>query len=154
VATFKNLREIQKHLESNAMEVIARSAQLERELANTMAQSAWEHVYDSYDPEHYDRREDEGGLVDTRNYAITDFGVKNGKAFLVFENLTQGNDNLSTIYLTDTIEEGIEANWNQSGEWSKPRRFVEETAKRLKENPNGMIDAIRKGLLSKGFKVK
>lgn len=155
MAKFRNLSEIQKYLEANTAKMLANSMDIERILADTMYEKVWQYVYDAHDPKEYNRREEEGGLADIRNYAITDFGVRDGKAYLVFENLTQGNDNLRTVYLTDTIEEGIKSNWgNPDGVWSNPRPFVTETVRALRENPQELLDAIKKGFEQQGMKVK
>jgi|SRR6185312_17364792 len=151
---FTTYSQIQDYLEKNALQIMSRSGDLERVLANALADMAWQYVYDAYTPEKYNRREDEGGLVDQRNFAITDFKIEDGKALIVFENLTQGNDNLKEVYLSDTIEEGIEANWNKTGEWSESRPYVAKTIEMLKENPDSMIRAIKQGFIEKGFILK
>lgn len=152
---FKSLGAMQTWLEKNVHQVVNHSAELERVLADAMVDSVWKYVYDAYEPESYNRREDEGGLADSRNYAITSVTLDSGgRIKLIFENLTLGNDSLSHTFLTDTIEEGIEANWNRTGEWSEARPFVAETAKQLRENPEGILRAMRNGLIAKGMKIR
>lgn len=155
MAKFKNLNDLEKYLQKNMMQILSRNGSIERILADAMAMKAWEVVYDAYDPVSYNRREDEGGLADNRNYAITDFGVRDGKVYLTFENLTQGNDNLKDLYLIDTIEEGIKANWNNpNGAWSEKRPMMAETARHFNENPTELLEALKGALISRGFTVR
>lgn len=155
MATFRSLAELQKYLENNVAETLARSMDVERVLSDEMSQAVVDVVYAAYSPTVYDRRMDEGGLSDTRNMEIVDWGVRDGKAFLVFENLTQGNDGQSSVYISDMIEQGIKNMWsNPDGAWSEPRGFVAETQRRLKENPHELIEAIKNGLRQKGMRIR
>lgn len=155
MAKFRSLGEIQKYLEQNTAEVLAGSMELERVLADEMSQAVVDVVYAYYEPEEYERRMDEEGLSDTRNMEVTDWGIRDGQPFLIFENLTQGADSQSSVFITDMIEDGDKSMWNNpNGPWSDKREFVAETARRLKENPEGMLDALRKGLQQKGMKLK
>lgn len=159
MATFKNLAEIQKYLEKNAAEVLRGSMALERVLADEMSSAVMTEVYNAYPhPPTYDRRGNAGGLADTRNMVISNVVVEGNSVRLSFENLTEGSDNMKDLYITDTIEEGIRANWDTPGApgtpYSEPRPFVAETIRRLKENPMGMIIAIKSGLREKGMRVK
>lgn len=152
---FKNLNDLEAYLQKNVHHVMNRSAELERVLADTMALAVWQVVYDAYEPESYNRREDDDGLADTRNMVINSVTVTDEGVKLIFENIAQGNDTLSRTFLTDTIVEGIKENWNYSGSpWSEPRDFVGETAKRLRENPEEIVEAIKNGLKKKKFKFK
>lgn len=151
---FKDLTQMQAWLEKNVHQVVNRSAELERVLVDAMVDSVMRHVYDAYEPEFYNRREDEDGLADSRNYAITSVTLEAGRIKLVMENLTQGNDNLSHTFLTDTIEQGIEKNWDRTGVWSEPRPFIAEAIKELNENPERLIEALKKGLISKGLIIR
>ena len=153
---FKNWTELEAYLQNHVARTIAKSAEVERVLAEVMSQAVIDVVYGAYEPTQYDRRGDEEGLSDTRNMGITDYGIRDdGTVFITFENLTEGADSLQGKYLTDTIVEGIEANWNNSnGVWAEPRDFVGETANRLRANPTELMNAFRSGLLARGFKIK
>lgn len=155
MAKFTNVNDLLKHVQQLAASSLANSANVERVVADEISQAVWDVVYTAYDPEFYERRGDEGGLSDVRNVEIVDFGVRDGQVFVRFENLTQGDDSLSTVFLTDTIEEGIKENWsNPDGPWSEPRAFMAEASRRLNENPGELKDAIRKSLIERGLKVK
>lgn len=153
---FKNLNDLEAHLQKNMMQTLARSADIERVMSEVMSQSVIDVVYGSYSPTQYDRRGDEEGLSDVRNMGITDFGINgNGDVFITFENLTEGADSMSGKYITDTIVEGRKEDWNNSnGVWSEPRDFIGEAARRLQANPSELINAFKSGLRSKGFDVR
>lgn len=152
MAQFKNLTELQRYLEQNTMEILANSMDVERILANTMSQAVIDVVYTHYEPEVYERRMDDEGLSDIRNMSVVDWGITNKSAYLIFENLTEGNDSQAGKYITDMIENGIENMWNKTGVWSEPRPFVEETIRRLKENPQELVEAIKNEFRARGMK--
>lgn len=152
MAQFRNLTELQRYLEQNTMEILANSMGIESVLASTMSQSIIDVVYAHYEPEVYERRMDEGGLSDIRNMSVVDWGITNKSAFLIFENLAEGNDNQAGRYITDMIEEEIESMWSKTGAWSEPRPFVEETVRRLKENPQELVEAIKNEFRARGMK--
>ncbi|MEK4025518.1 hypothetical protein [Sporosarcina sp. FSL W7-1283] len=152
---FKNLAQMQAWLEKNVHQVVNKSAEIERILVDAMVESVWMNVYDAYEPQQYNRREDEGGLADERNYEVTSVSLVDGRVRMVVENLTQGNDNLSHTFLSDTIEAGIKSNWNNSnGSWAEARPYIAETIKKLKENPEELAGTLRKGLAAKGLKIQ
>lgn len=152
---FKNLNDLEAYIKKNAMQVLARSSEIERVMSEVMVQAVVDVVYGHYSPSVYERRMDEGGLSDVRNYGITDFGINaTGDVFITFENLTEGNDSMSGKYITDTIVEGRKEDWNKTGEWSEPRDFIGEAARRLRDNPSELINAFKNGLQSKGFNIK
>src|SRR5690606_37531924 len=114
-------------------------------------------VYAAYSPESYERREDNGGLSDPRNMQITEVFVEGNGVKLTFENLTKGNDSLQGEYTADLIEYGegfAGKHWNSVGEWSKPRKFAEETAIRLRSNPTQLLNALKSELSKRGFQVR
>ncbi|HLG28297.1 MAG TPA: hypothetical protein VI423_10970 [Paenisporosarcina sp.] len=141
------------------MQILSKDASIERILAETMSQAVWDIVYAGYisppnvkDP--YERRGDESGLSDIRNYFITDFFVKDGKVSIIFENLTEGTDSMKGKFIGDMIEYGIKDLWNNSnGAWSEPRPFSQETADRLNANPTELLGALKTALQARGFTV-
>lgn len=150
---FKNLTELQEWLNKNVHQVMNRSAELERLLAEEMSQAVWDIVYSEHYPKVYERRGDIEGLSDVRNMQITSVETEGRRVKLTFENLTQGNDNMANEFITDMIVEGIKDKWNNpDGVWSEPRDFVRETARRLKENPEELAEVIKNGLAKKGIK--
>lgn len=153
---FKDLDSLLAYLQTNTAQALAKSAEVERIMAEVMVQSVIDVVYGSYTPTQYERRMDDGGLSDPRNMGITDYGIDgNGNVFIRFENLTEGEDSLQGKYITDTIVEGRKEDWNNpNGEWSEPRDFIAETAKRLRDNPTELINAFKSGLKSKGFSIR
>lgn len=152
---FKDLKTLEAYLQNNAMQVLSRSADIERIIAEVMSQAVIDVVYAHYSPTQYERRMDDSGLSDPRNVGITDFGIKgDGSIFVTFENLTEGSDSMQGKFITDTIVEGIESNWNRTGEWSEKRDFIGETARRLRENPQQLIEAFKKGLRKKNILIK
>lgn len=156
MAQFKNLTEIQKYLEQNAMEVLRGSMALERVLADEMSSAVMTEVYNAYPhPPTYERRGNAGGLADVRNMVISDVIIVGNSVKLIFENLTEGNDSMEGLYITDTIEEGIKASWDTPrSPYADARPFVAETTRRLKENPTGMINAIKSGLRERGMRIR
>lgn len=152
--SFKNLDDLELYLQKNVLQILSRDASIERILAETMSQSVVDVVYAAYEPTQYDRRMDESGLSDVRNYAITDFFVIDGKVSIIFENLTEGADGMQGKFIADTIEFGIEENWHRSGEWSEPRPFAQETVNRINDNPTELLNALKAALQARGFTVK
>ena len=151
---FRNLKELEKYIKSHVPENIMQSKDVERLLKKQMYRAVYEVVYREYNPEYYERRGRHGGLADMRTMEITD-AIINGNTFtMIFQNLAKGNDTLSGEYLTDTIEEGLEQNWETKGVWSEPRPFVYETAQAIKANPKPLINAVKKAFVKAGFKVK
>ena len=154
--SFRNLKELEKYVKDTIPNQIMKDGKVESLLKTSMRQAVQEVVYDVYLPEHYKRRGANGGLLDMNAMQITDV-LMDGKNFkMIFENLAQGNDNdtLSGDFLTDTIEEGLEHNWQKTGVWSQPRPFVATTMGRIKSNPKPLIDAIKSSFIKAGFKVK
>jgi hypothetical protein len=153
--SFNNLDEIESYLQKNVMEILSRDASIERILAETMSQSVIDVVYGHYTPEQYDRRMDESGLSDVRNMVISDFFVKDGKVSIIFENLTEGVDNMKGKFIGDMIEYGIKDLWNNpNGAWSEPRPFAQETANRINTDPSELLNALKTALMARGFTVK
>lgn len=170
VRRFTNLNQIQRYIEDNVS--ILKSKELEKLLAKEMSKAVHEVVYKQYTPKVYERREDSGGLSDTRNMHITSVKIVNGKVQLLFENLTMGQNNFIPIYeynvdslngefITDTIVDGIRDNWYHPDSTddmgrvvSERRDFIDATIKNIKNNPKPLIDAIKECYKRLGFKIK
>lgn len=153
---FTTYEALEKHLISTFADAMSRSKDIDDVLASAMSQAVYDVVYNHFEPELYVRRKDMGGLSDPLQMGITQFGIyDDGRAFIVFENLAEGDDNLQGETLTDTIVEGIESNWSKKdGPWTDPRDFVRETAVRLRENPKDLLNAFRKALIEYGLNVR
>lgn len=171
MAQFKDLAHLQRYLEKNASKILNDKG-IEKVLAQAMSEEVKKVVYENYTPRAYIRREDDGGLSDTRNMHITKVEVKNGKVSILFENLTQGQTRFIPIYeqpldslyghfIADTINDGLRNNWYDPDATDKygrvvstPRPFVQETIARIVANPQPLINAIRNAYKKAGFNVK
>lgn len=151
---FKNFDTMEAYLQKNITQILARNANIERIIAEAISQSVIDVVYAAYSPEYYERRMDDDGLSDVRNVVMSDFGFKDGRIFVAFENIAQGNDSMKGQFISETIENGIESNWRKAGEWSEPRPFMKETAIRLNQNPTPLIEALKTALSAKGFVIR
>lgn len=163
---FKSLDHLQRFLEKNAPSILG-SKEVEKILALTMRQSVYEVVYGHYVPVRYERLRDRGGLSDPRNMHITQVEVKDGVVRILFENLRASQTHFQLIYqnqhvyeklhgkfIVDTIEEGIEADWYETGKWSEARPFVADTVRRIKADPSYLINAIKSAYRKAGFHIK
>lgn len=152
---FNNYADLDAYLQNVVAKEMARSADVERIVAEAISQAVVDVVYGSYQPNQYDRRMDEDGLSDPRNIMMTDFFVDSGNVSIIYENLTEGNDSMSGKFIADTIVEGIQGNWNNpNGVWSEPRDFMSEAIESLRQNPSELITAIKSALSAKGFQFK
>lgn len=155
--SFTNLDDLQNYLEHTFANSLENSAEVERVLESAMRESVMEHVYGAYAPVEYERRGDKGGLSDVDNMTITDVSVSGGKVKILFENLTQGADNLQGEYTGDLIEfgEGYGGkHWDTQGAWSEPRPFSAKAADELRNNPEELKRAIKTNLEGRGFQFK
>lgn len=154
---FKSIDALYEYAQNNIADLLLDS-HFEDELSSMMTKAVEDYVYAAYSPTSYNRRDINGGLADPENSMITGINVDNGKIHIIFENLTQGNDNLSGEYIGDLIEFGEgykDKHWdNPNGQWAKPRPFVENMISDIQDNPTYLINALKKDLLGRGFKVK
>lgn len=153
---FKTYDDVERYLKNTIAKTLFRSKEMESIIANAMYDAVLKVVYEPFEPVKYERRENLEGLSDIANMIFTDFGVNAaGDVYVVLENLTEGADNMKGQFITDTIVEGIQANWgNPEGEWSMPRDFVGEAAKRLRTDITPLVTAFKKALEARGFVVK
>lgn len=151
---FRNLKELQRYINLNVPDEIFKQGKLERQLKEAMLEAVERIVYEAYTPTTYDRRGSDGGLKDVDNMMITEAFFSGNNFKIIFENITKGNDTLSDEFLTRTIEEGIESNWQKTGEWSEPRPFMREMYENIMANPEPLIRAIKDAFIKVGFKVK
>lgn len=156
-----NLKQIQAHVKRNLHSIAKESMELERELAEIMSAVVIQRVYEAYTPQTQEvldmRREDTGlGLSDTRNMIVSDVRIESSGIRVIFENIAEGRDTMSSDgMLVDAFENPSgSGNWSSQGEWSEGRSFISETAERIRQNPEPVLEAIRLGLKQKGFTVK
>lgn len=137
--TFKNLASLMKHIEKDAQET------LETEVAETvkdhMSETIQLNVYNSYSPLTYERREEQGGLIDKNNMEAT----VNGNTLTVKDIAPLDNGN--TQYELGAI---IEFGW---GNMPFERPYYDDTEERLLAT-NDHVKAMKQGLREKGYKVK
>lgn len=158
MATFKNLKDLEAYLKVNMHQILLDSMELERELATIMSQTIIEKVYEAYTPKTQKvldmRRGDAGGLSDMRNMIISDVILENNKLRVVFENIAEGRDTMEGAMLVDAFENPTkDGYWGSQGKWSS-RPFISETTERIRQNPEGILNAIKANLKEAGFVVK
>lgn len=112
-------------------------------------------VYERYEPKHYERRRDDGGLLDTRNIELLDAGIKGGVASVSYAQVVKGNFkgvNFSSD-LAETINEGYgdkQQPWNQP---SSHLNFLQENL--ISGYEMGEIsDAMKSDLRNLGYEVR
>lgn len=137
--TFNNLNSLFAHLEKEIRHT------LQDEVAETvkdhMSETIQLNVYNTYSPMYYERRGEQGGLIDKRNMEAT----VNGDTLTVKD--IAPLDNGSTKYDLDAI---IEFGW---GNQPFPRPFYDGTEERLLMT-NDHVNAMKQGLRNRGYKVK
>ncbi|WP_341323362.1 hypothetical protein NSQ62_07780 [Solibacillus sp. FSL H8-0523] len=153
---FTKYDDLEKYLTMLFPEILGRSRQVESVIIMAMSQAVYDVVYGAFETEEYVRREHDGGLSDIQNMGITDFGInENGEAYVIFENLTEGQDTLKNKLITDTIVDGIKNNWKtRPGPWTEERDFIGEAARAIRENPTELLDAFKNALVENGFIIK
>lgn len=124
----------------------------------TMNEAVKEDVYSSYDPTLYIRREEDGGLSDTRNMTVELIGNDT----ISITNDTRGNDDYSNTEGWDSgaidgiIVTGHGYNWSKSKIYKLqpfPRDFYAGTVARLRKG-NLLVNTLKAGLRKRGLDVK
>jgi len=123
---------------------------LKNEVKDVVVSKLKEHmqkdVYATYTPHEYQRRMDDGGLIDPKNIEHT----VNENMLRVYPTApiegpripgyepAPGKTNLAKI-----IERGARNPWNRkSYRWTKPRPFVKNTQEELRKNPRPIVEAL------------
>jgi len=150
-----NLDELAKMLAPQILNAIGADDSLRKIVAHSVSDSAQTEVYAKHpEPKSYKRRGIKGGLADPDNVVRTGIGMANDTIQIVYENLTEGVDNLKGEHITDVIEEGSEEAWaNPDGVWSEPRPFIEPTIEKLK-NGVQLNNQLKTVLRKSGLSVK
>lgn len=128
-----------KHIEKDVTDV------LQHEVADTakshMQEAIQADVYDAYTPEHYTRRLENGGLLDSDNIEATVLGDT-----LTIRDVAPLDNARKDYDLDDIIVHGY-------GNQPFPRDYVSSTEERLLKT-NDHVEALKKGLQGKGYTVK
>lgn len=161
MANFTSLESLFDYIQDSVNEVL--ESDVTELVEDTMIDSIQTKVYNVYTPTVYNRRGEDGGLLDKRN--ISTVVSSNGQ--LTSTNVTIAN---SVIYrgsygkayssknigglLTPIIVSGIGYDFQNSAKaYSQPRNFITETKIQL-SNGNKIKRTISTGLKKNGIKVK
>lgn len=163
---FSNLQDLQSYLKSpDLVNRVFTTERVRKLVAREVSKSVEEVVYKAYTPKLYTRRGKNGGLADPENVRFSKVEIIGDRISIFLENTTQGQTQFIPIYsngidslngkeITDTIERGIESNWYRTGEWSKPRPFIQRTIENIKANPQPLVNAIKTGFRQAGISVR
>lgn len=149
----QNLDDLAKQLAKLLPDIVVGNEDIMKVIAKTESDSVYENVYDKYTPTKYQRRGAKGGLADPDNMNLTYVQSGNFGVYMEFENRTKGVDTMKDKDIADTIIEGIEENWEQPGEWSKPRDFITPAIEKLKEGTE-LRQAVVNSLKKNGLDAK
>ena len=135
--TFKEINSLFKHIETKIQDTMV--DEVAETVKENMAESIQEKVYDAYDPQHYTRRMQNGGLIDKNNMEVTE--IPDGISVRDVAPL----DNKRTDYALDEIVvEGM-------GYMPWARDFYFDTADKLSAN-HEHVTALKQGLNKRGIK--
>lgn len=149
-----NLTQLESLILAQVQKQLATTDDVRSVVAKTVSEKVESEVYEKYSPEEYKRRGLRDGLADPDNVEITSIQSSGNKIQVILENLTMGDDSMKGEVITDTIEEGIEEDWNNpDGVWSEPRPFMEVANEELK-NSGELNDAVKRALRKGGLQVK
>lgn len=98
-------------------------------------------VYDVYEPKYYKRRYDYKGLSDLRSMEES-IEVSGDEIVLSIENVTETVNKFEGRTLDDIIENGVKKGGDEIPPYAKPRRFTEETQRRV-DNSNLVENILR-----------
>ena len=124
----------------------AMKKEVSQESKTVMQIATVEKVYNAYEPTHYNRQFDDGGLLDRDNIETTLIGNNTLKA----ENIRR--DEETGRLVTPIIESGKGYYTQELDDRIGARMFVEETAKELEKGK--AKEALKRGLLRQGLNVK
>jgi hypothetical protein len=159
MANITNFNQLFSILDSEMKEIVDNDvAEVVKEI---QSQEVHDTVYDVYTPFRYERRSDYGGLSDTRNMFHTVADTMNGLQLTIRNNTTGSYDN--NFQIAGLIEYGHDMGYGsydydynrENTEWKfmQPRPFISNTILRL-ERTLEHVNAMRRGLQNKGFKVE
>lgn len=137
--TFKNITALLKHIEKQVQNTMTN--EVADAVKDNMSEAIQISVYDAYRPEYYNRRMQNGGLIDRDNMEVVE--IQNGIAVHDTAPLDNGRKDYN---LDEIIVCGL-------GSQPFGRDFYSETEKRLSENQDH-IKALKRGLKKRGIKVE
>ncbi|MFJ7982430.1 hypothetical protein ACIQ1D_19390 [Lysinibacillus xylanilyticus] len=155
--TFRNLKDLERFANAQILQSISVNLALENLFAEAMYDVIWTNVYSVYEPIEYERREEDGGLLDERNMRFTEHIPISSKLISsLFENLAEGKDTMEGQYISEMIEKGIKEPYNNpDGIWAEPRPFTSDTTRYLNTAKNSeLLQAFKAGLIRQGLKVR
>jgi len=142
-------RDLQKQVNESLLEDVAPVVK------DVMRDNILNTVYSAYKPVIYNRRYNEGGLLDNEN--IHSELISDGTISITNEtpvNAAYGGDD-SAMSLTEQIIEGkgYDYQGDGTGAYLEPRDFMEDTREELRKTGDH-VTALKKGLIKRGFEVK
>lgn len=126
---------------------------LEKDVAPYVKNKLKEHVerdvYSTYNPKMYERREDDGGLVDDKN--INHELRKQNRTLYVYEEAPIEGPRLDAPdwvnrddSLARLIEHGAHNPWNHRRyRWTKPREFMDKTQQEINDHPKEILELLK-----------
>lgn len=151
--TFKNMKDLQKHLEKAVSDVLRN--EVNDTVRKTMQKNIDEVVYESYMPVKYERRDIGGGLIADENIQGTVEGLT-----LTVENITPFNQdppsqNTGTglVGLTEYGDGWGGYNYDHprpGRPYMNPRPFIQRTREELSETSK-LVDSMKTGLKKHGI---
>lgn len=155
MAYYKDLKSLFAAMQKDMHEVMA--DEVYETVVEVQQEEIVREVYDAYEPYQYERRGENGGLLDKNNNRATFFTVNGGMQMLV-QNVTKGQDN--GRYITPLIvggdgAYGMEYDYktNRDGtswKYLQERDFISSTMRRL-ERTLEAHEAMRRGLAKRGY---
>ena len=137
--TFKDLNSLFKHIETQIQDTML--DEVAETVKENMAETIQANVYNSYMPQYYNRRFEDGGLLDQNNMEVTE--IPNGISVRDVAPL----DNKRTDYaLDEIIVEGM-------GYMPWARDFYFDTEDKLSVNKEH-VTALKQGLKRRGYDVE
>lgn len=151
MATYSSLTELFASLQQSINETMV--DEVATVVKETMQAEVQNTVYSVYNPKVYERRYDQGGLIDEENYhaeLVADGTVAITNDTSINE-VYGGDDSMS---LTEQIIEGKGYNYGNGSEpYAQPRDFIDATKEDLIQT-GAHVEALKVGLSKRGFEVK
>ena len=137
--TFKNLNSLFKHIEKQVQDTMI--DEVAETVKENMAETIQANVYNAYMPQYYNRRFDDGGLLDENNMEVTE--IPNGISVRDVAPLDNGKTQPA---LDEIIVKGM-------GYMPWARDFYFDTEDKLSANQEH-VTALKEGLNKRGIKCE
>lgn len=151
--TFKNIKSVMDYVKKNVEQVLS-SKEIQEIVKDTIREVIMDEVYDKYEPSQYERRYDNDGFSDKRNY-VCKINVSNNYVSVSIFNDTTANGDNGDDYLDEIIYRGDMYTWEGSRIYQMmpyPRNWINESVNRLYDNGE-LMKRIGKKLAEKGIKI-